>query len=612
MKHTHLFRTMLAVVLATAFALSVGAFTPENVETAAEVETALSKTALADETTSDKYGKLLFHFSFNSGDKTNQVPDYIDDSIALTTGNNGGSLTVMSPAWWAMDGGNFVVNGYQKWPFGMQFKFTEPIKKTGRYTLEFASSGLSSVFGRFYDAPTNKDVSKYVSEASGKTVYTTYTHETGSRLSEITDVRVYGNEDGSIYCDYVKLWYLAPVEITFDYGIDTSLLVGDAPATRELYKGDPLPALTAKGYIHEGYVDRSGNPITIVPADPTTVKAVWTKGEVLFAFDFNSNGDAYSQQPSYIDDRISLTPYNGGKSALLWPSAEWISMENGAYKIGSSVKNYALRFTFAEPITTPGTYIFKIDSKNINAAFIDMMVDGQVKRSTYFQNLDKNSFTTLSFRYTLQSGESLTDVYAYANEGENTTALFDNATFIYAGVPAEPILSDKISIRTAEPQGLRVLSSVYNELLVNNETVEIGYLATTAAKLATYYDFLPGETVEENLTFGDGIAQFSDAYASGLAYRKADGTETINYLRDSGDGYTAVFTGAFVGVPESKAAYTQTIHLRPYVKIGTMYFYGNVKSLSMLDAAKLIKASEGYTTIDYVEKILTVCGEVEA
>ncbi len=41
MKHTHLFRTMLAVVLATAFALSVGAFTPENVETAAEVETAL-------------------------------------------------------------------------------------------------------------------------------------------------------------------------------------------------------------------------------------------------------------------------------------------------------------------------------------------------------------------------------------------------------------------------------------------------------------------------------------------------------------------------------------------------------------------------------------------
>lgn len=612
MKHTHLFRTMLAVVLATAFALSVGAFTPENVETAAEVETALPETALADETTSDEYGKLLFHFSFNSGDKTNQVPDYIDDSIALTTGNNGGSLTVMSPAWWAMDGGNFVVNGYKQWPFGMQFRFTEPIKKTGRYTLEFASSGLNNVFGRFFDETTNKDVSKYVSNASGKTVYTTYTHETGSRLSEITDVRIYGNEDGSIYCNYVKLWYLAPVEITFDYGIDTSLLVGDASATRALYKGDPLPALTAKGYIHEGYVDSNGNPITIVPADPTTVKAVWTKGEVLFAFDFNSSNDAYSQQPSYIDDRISLTPYNGGKSALLWSGAEWISMENGAYKIGSSRKNYALRFTFAEPITTPGTYIFKIDSKNINAAFIDMMVDGQVKRSTYFQDLDKNSFTTLSFSYTLQSGESLTDVYAYANEGENTTALFDNATFIYAGIPTEPVLSDKISIRTADPQGLRVLSSVYNQLLVENETVEIGYLATTDKMLADYDDFLSGETIEENLTFREGIGQVPGAYASGLAYSKADGTETINYLRDSGDGYTAVFTGAFVGVPESKAAYTQTIHLRPYVKIGTMYFYGNVKSLSMLDAAKLIKASEGYTTIDYVEKILTVCGEVEA
>lgn len=611
MKNTYLFRTLLAVFLAMVLALSVGAFTPEAVETAAEVETALSETALADETTSDEYGKLLFHFSFNSGDKASQVPDYIDDSIALTTGNNGGSLTVLSPAWWAVDGGKFVVNGYKQWPFGMQFKFTEPITTTGKYTLEFQSTALSNVFGRFYDAATNKEVSNYVSDASGKTVFTTYAHGSDAKLSQISDVRVYGNADGSIYCDYVKLWYLAPVEITFDYGIDTSLLIGDASATRALYKGDPLPALTAKGYIHEGYVDSNGNPIAIVPADPTTVTAVWTKGEVLFAFDFNSNGDPYTQQPSYIDERISLTQYNSGKSALIWPNAEWISMENGAYKIGSSQKNYALRFTFAEPITEPGTYTFKIDSKNISAAFIDMNVSGQTKRSSYIHDLDKNSFTTLSFSYTLQSGESLTDVYAYANEGTNTTALFDNATFIYAGVPAKPVLSDKISIRTADPQGLRVLSSVYNQLLVENETIEIGYLATTDKMLADYDDFLSGETIEENLTFREGIGQVPGAYASGLAYSKADGTETINYLRDSGDGYTAVFSGAFVGVPESKAAYTQTIHLRPFVKIGTMYFYGKVKSLSMLDAAKLIKASEGYTAIDYVEKILTVCGEIE-
>ena len=175
MKTKHLFQfTCAAFLLIAMLAAAVGAFTPETVETAAEPEAAFDA-ALTEETTSDTYGKLLFHFSFNSGDKASQVPDYIDDSIALATGNNGGSLTVLSPAWWAVDGGKFVVNGYKQWPFGMQFKFTEPITTTGKYTLEFQSTALSNVFGRFYDAATNKEVSNYVSNASGKTVVTTYT-----------------------------------------------------------------------------------------------------------------------------------------------------------------------------------------------------------------------------------------------------------------------------------------------------------------------------------------------------------------------------------------------------------------------------------------------------
>ena len=606
MKTKHLFQfTCAAFLLIAMLAAAVGAFTPETVETAAEPEAAFDA-ALTEETTSDTYGKLLFHFSFNSGDKASQVPDYIDDSIALATGNNGGSLTVLSPAWWAVDGGKFVVNGYKQWPFGMQFKFTEPITTTGKYTLEFQSTALSNVFGRFYDAATNKEVSNYVSDASGKTVFTTYAHGSDAKLSQISDVRVYGNADGSIYCDYVKLWYLAPVEIAFNYGIDTSLIVGDAPATRELYKGDPLPALTAKGYVFEGYVDQNGDKISTVPADPATVTAVWEKGEVLFAFDFNSNGDPYTQQPSYIDERISLTQYDSGKSALIWPNAEWISMENGAYKIGSSQKNYALRFTFAEPITEPGTYTFKIDSKNISAAFIDMNVSGQTKRSSYIHDLDKNSFTTLSFSYTLQPGESLTDIYAYANEGTNTTALFDNATFIYAGFPEAPILSDKISIRTTNPKGLRALSTIYSKVLADNDNVEIGFLASTETRYNEYYDFFLGLTVEENLTFAE-IGQFEEAFASGIAYKKVDGTVEKSVLTDTGDGYTQSFTGAFVGIPDTKAAYETVIYLRPYVKLGDTYLYGSVKTTSLLEAAKAIKAAEGYTTIQFVEDIIALC-----
>ena len=48
MKNTYLFRTLLAVFLAIVLALSVGAFTPEAVETAAEAEGGFSDAALAD------------------------------------------------------------------------------------------------------------------------------------------------------------------------------------------------------------------------------------------------------------------------------------------------------------------------------------------------------------------------------------------------------------------------------------------------------------------------------------------------------------------------------------------------------------------------------------
>ena len=606
MKKTLFFPWALVVFLIAAMAIPAGAFTPENVETTAE-QAVSAPTAEAYETESDAYGKLLFYFSFDNGDKDNQTPDYLDPGLSLVSGN-GGSLTVLSPAWYAVSGGKFVVNGYKKWPFGLQFKFTEPLTADGKYTLEFHSSSLANVFGRFYDAPANKEVSSYVSNAaSGATVTTTYIHSDSSKLSEISDVRVYGNDDGSIYVDYVKLWVLAPVAISFDYGIDPSLISGEAPATRELYKGDPLPVLSAKGYLFDGYVNADGNKVTTVPAEPTTLRAVWQKGDLLFAFDFEKN-DAYGQQPSYLDESISLKSYNNGLSKLLWPSAEWIGIENGAYKIGSSQKNYALRFTFEKPITTPGTYTFKIDSKNIRAAFLDMTVDGNAKRSTYFQDLNPDAFTTLSFSYTLKPGESLSDIYAYANEGQNTTALFDNATFIYNGLPVEPTLSESISVRTANPQGLRTLSTVYNPIILENETVEIGYMATTDNMLSIYGDLLEGEGIDDYLTYAQ-IGQYDEAFADGLAYRKTDGAETLNYLRDTGDGYTSEFFGAFVGIPETKEAYTHTIHLRPYVKIGATCFYGAVKSLSLLDAAKQIRAADGYTPIDYVENILTVCGE---
>ena len=598
MKTKHLFQvTCAAFLLMAMFAAAVGAFTPETVETAAEPETALADTALAEETTSDTYGKLLFHFSFNSGDKANQVPDYIDESIALTTGNNGGSLTVLAPNWWAVDQGKFVVNGRKQLPFGMQFKFTEPITTTGKYTLEFQSTALSNVFGRFYDATTNKEVSNYVSDASGKTVFTTYAHSSDAKLSQISDVRVYGNADGSIYCDYVKLWYLAPVEITFNYGIDTSLLVGDAPATRELYKGDPLPALTAKGYVFEGYVDQNGNKISIVPADPTTVTAVWTKGEVLFAFDFNSNSDPYTQQPSYIDERISLTQYNSGKSALLWPSAEWISMENGAYKIGSSQKNYALRFTFAEPITEPGTYTFKIDSKNISAAFIDMTVSGQTKRSSYIHGLDKNSFTTLSFSYILQPGESLTDIYAYANEGTNTTALFDNATFIYSGDANAPVISPETSVRTKDPIGIRFKASVQNRVLADYDNVEIGFVVARETEeilniiASDYSDELVLELVDD----------YGPKYAvKGAAYEKKDQVIKTNYMTELGDGEYSYFTACMIGIPEKY--YKENIIVRPYVTIDATTYYGEVKTESLYNVAKNSSDKENETIKDIIAK----------
>ena len=159
---------------------------------------------------------------------------------------------------------------------------------------------------------------------------------------------------------------------------------------------------------------------------------------------------------------------------------------------------------------------------------------------------------------------------------------------------AAPVTSDKISIRTSGVQGIRFLASL--PIPSREASTEYGFIATRKRML----DDL-GYSVNE-MTFDlldDGT------YVYGVAYKPSANTDILYDISE--DGSEVLFSGVLVGVPESKENYTETLYARPYVKYGDLCFYGEAKGMSLYEAAKAIKASEGYVETEYVERIIAVC-----
>lgn len=158
-----------------------------------------------------------------------------------------------------------------------------------------------------------------------------------------------------------------------------------------------------------------------------------------------------------------------------------------------------------------------------------------------------------------------------------------------------PALTGEVSLRTTGLQGIRFRASAASTVTLG-DNVELGFLATRNKFFTTEEAF-----TLDNVKNASGKAQ----YATGLAYKKADGVESINKLELSDEGvynYAAVL----VNIPESKANYIEQLYLRPYVKIGDVTLYGTTMHKSLYEAAKLISETEGYTALEFVESIIAV------
>lgn len=199
-------------------------------------------------------------------------------------------------------------------------------------------------------------------------------------------------------------------------------------------------------------------------------------------------------------------------------------------------------------------------------------------------------------------GWSLTDGGKVIATKYNTYRFLRNETLyaVWEELDA-PTVTDKVSIRTQGVQGMRFTANASTAATLS-DNVEIGFLVTRAS----FYESQLGS--DEDLFTFEIIGNSNKNHASGIAFKKTDGTVTLNKLmQNADDASISAYSAVLIGIPESKANFTEKIYIRSYIKFGDLTLYGNVKALSLYEAALAVKNAEGYETTDYVEHIVEVC-----
>ncbi len=190
-----------------------------------------------------------------------------------------------------------------------------------------------------------------------------------------------------------------------------------------------------------------------------------------------------------------------------------------------------------------------------------------------------------------QGGEVLTEDF-YLTEDTTLYALWSDD---YSGTI--PTTSTENSIRTDSYHGIRFKASVLTQQREVAE--EYGFIVTRASIL---------DTLDLEYT-GLNFNMPEKTFASGAAYNKAEG---IDFKYDV-TAEEIFFTGVFVGVPATKANYTEEIVARPYIKYADgKYYYGAPHGRTILSVAEAIRDA-GYpdmseAAIEKVKDILEICG----
>ena len=230
---------------------------------------------------------------------------------------------------------------------------------------------------------------------------------------------------------------------------------------------------------------------------------------------------------------------------------------------------------------------------------------------------------------TLADGLSWTDGTNLYAPGESYRTQAQNVS--YTTVAVSPILSNKNSIRTAAPAGIRFGGFMTEAML--SAADEIGFIVARGDLLDDKnFDAAQEVKIAGNVTEKpDG--SFTGKTANGItlvgakSYVKGRVNKTVN----SPDGKTpfgdyneqgAYFTGVVINLDKGYTKngvtyanrYDVSLVARAYVKIGSSYFYSDCSAKSLKEAAMNIRDTDSETYAAnkaYIDEIIANAGKTE-
>lgn len=178
---------------------------------------------------------------------------------------------------------------------------------------------------------------------------------------------------------------------------------------------------------------------------------------------------------------------------------------------------------------------------------------------------------------------------------------------VYACIPKNtefaaqtvPNTLPQTSIRTTDVKGIRFKATLDKSLLANENCQEVGFMVTRDKYFTD--TALCGD--ESKFILANEKLNTSKTLASGIAYNPEKG---INKLREDSQSENMVFTATVRGIKESAENYKELLHVRAYVKISGITYYGNVQAKSLYDAALAYKKAYPEETDTFADEIIKV------
>ena len=345
-----------------------------------------------------------------------------------------------------------------------------------------------------------------------------------------------------------------------------------------------------------------------------------------YYLEFDAKADKDADSNPLTSATIHAAVNAGGDFHLVgksFNSSEWTHVE---YLIPESVSPSSWFGIYSNPVNSNSISYF-LDNVSLKEAFTATFTasDGSL--------LTAESYTLPAGKErvmpTLADGLSWTDGTNLYAPGESYRTQAQNVS--YTTVAVSPILSNKNSIRTAAPAGIRFGGFMTKAML--SAANEIGFIVARGDLLDDKnFDAAQEVKISGNVTEKpDGSFTGKTANGITLVGAKSYVKGRVNKTVDSPDGKTpfgdyneqgAYFTGVVINLDKGYTKngvtyanrYDVSLVARAYVKIGSSYFYSDCSAKSLKEAAMNIRDTDSETYAAnkaYIDEIIANAGKTE-